>query len=58
MSLFSMVSCSLFLPIRPLFTVYSSIGTPRLIKLLKHYADVVSLDPANPMAIRTLVIEV
>lgn len=47
-----------FLPICPLFTVYSSIGTPRLIKLLKPYANAVPLDPANPMAIRTLVREV
>lgn len=49
---------ALFLPIRPLFAVYSSIGTPRFIKLLKPYADVVPLDPANPMAIRTLVREI
>ncbi|HGJ5860198.1 MAG TPA: bifunctional acyl-ACP--phospholipid O-acyltransferase/long-chain-fatty-acid--ACP ligase [Arsenophonus nasoniae] len=49
---------ALFLPIRPLFAVYSSIGTPHFIKLLKPYADVVPLDPANPMAIRTLVREI
>lgn len=46
-----------FYLLRPLFAIYLSIGTSRFIKLLKPYANVVPLDLANPMAIRTLVRE-
>ncbi|SUC78063.1 Bifunctional protein aas [Providencia stuartii] len=49
---------ALFLPIKPVFAVYSTVATPRMIKLLKPYADIVPLDPANPLGIRKLVKEV
>ncbi|MCE1695272.1 1-acyl-sn-glycerol-3-phosphate acyltransferase, partial [Enterobacter hormaechei] len=48
----------LFLPIKPVFAVYSNIATRGFLKFIKPYADVVPLDPTNPMAVRTLVKEV
>ncbi|MEY0233687.1 bifunctional acyl-ACP--phospholipid O-acyltransferase/long-chain-fatty-acid--ACP ligase [Providencia manganoxydans] len=52
------VLVALFLPIKPVFAVYSTFATPRMIKLLKPYVDIVPLDPANPLGIRQLVKEV
>ncbi|HBO24428.1 MAG TPA: bifunctional acyl-ACP--phospholipid O-acyltransferase/long-chain-fatty-acid--ACP ligase [Providencia sp.] len=57
-SLLDGVLVALFLPVKPVFAVYSTFATPRMIKLLKPYADIVPLDPANPLGIRTLVKEV
>ncbi|MCG3463552.1 bifunctional acyl-ACP--phospholipid O-acyltransferase/long-chain-fatty-acid--ACP ligase [Xenorhabdus bovienii] len=48
----------LFLPVKPVFAVYSHLATPAFLRLIKPYADVVPLDPNNPMAVRTLVKEV
>ncbi|CDG22143.1 Bifunctional protein aas [Includes: 2-acylglycerophosphoethanolamine acyltransferase; Acyl-[acyl-carrier-protein] synthetase] [Xenorhabdus poinarii G6] len=48
----------LFLPVKPVFAIYSSIATQRFFRFVKPYADVVPLDPTNPMAVRTLVKEV
>ncbi len=48
----------LFLPVKPVFAIYSSIATQRFFRFIKPYADVVPLDPTNPMAVRTLVKEV
>ncbi|MDC9593404.1 bifunctional acyl-ACP--phospholipid O-acyltransferase/long-chain-fatty-acid--ACP ligase [Xenorhabdus sp. IM139775] len=48
----------LFLPVKPVFAVYSNIATRGFLKFIKPYADVVPLDPTNPMAVRTLVKEV
>ncbi|CDH05946.1 bifunctional: 2-acylglycerophospho-ethanolamine acyl transferase (N-terminal); acyl-acyl carrier protein synthetase (C-terminal) [Xenorhabdus bovienii str. oregonense] len=48
----------LFLPVKPVFAVYSHLATPAFLRLIKSYADVVPLDPNNPMAVRTLVKEV
>ncbi len=31
----------LFLPVKPVFAVYSTVATPRMIKLLKPYADII-----------------
>ncbi|CDL83698.1 Bifunctional protein aas (Includes: 2-acylglycerophosphoethanolamine acyltransferase; Acyl-(acyl-carrier-protein) synthetase) [Xenorhabdus cabanillasii JM26] len=48
----------LFLPVKPVFAIYSNIATRSFLKFIKPYADVVPLDPTNPMAIRTLVKEI
>ncbi|MDC9621780.1 bifunctional acyl-ACP--phospholipid O-acyltransferase/long-chain-fatty-acid--ACP ligase [Xenorhabdus sp. XENO-7] len=48
----------LFLPVRPVFAVYSNLATPGFLRFIKSYADVVPLDPTNPMAVRTLVKEI
>ncbi|MDR0217470.1 MAG: bifunctional acyl-ACP--phospholipid O-acyltransferase/long-chain-fatty-acid--ACP ligase [Enterobacteriaceae bacterium] len=47
----------LFLPVKPVFAIYSNIATRSFQKFIKPYADIVPLDPTNPMAIRTLVKE-
>lgn len=52
------VLIALFLPVRPVFAVYSTVATPKMIKRLKPYADVVALDPKNPLGLRHLVREV
>ena len=52
------VLVALFLPVKPVFAVYSTFATPRMIKLLKPYVDIVPLDPANPLGLRRLVKEV
>lgn len=52
------VLIALFLPIKPVFAVYSTFATPKMIKRLKPYVDIVPLDPANPLGIRHLVREV
>lgn len=48
----------LFLPIKPVFAIYSNIATRSFFKFIKPYADIVPLDPTNSMAVRTLVKEV
>nr|WP_255711971.1 bifunctional acyl-ACP--phospholipid O-acyltransferase/long-chain-fatty-acid--ACP ligase [Xenorhabdus sp. PB30.3] len=48
----------LFLPGKPVFAIYSNIATKGFLKFIKPFADVVPLDPNNPMAIRTLVKEI
>ncbi|OTA17988.1 2-acyl-glycerophospho-ethanolamine acyltransferase [Xenorhabdus vietnamensis] len=48
----------LFLPVKPVFAIYSNIASRSFLKFIKPYADVVPLDPTNPMAVRTLVKEV
>ncbi|MBP6121917.1 bifunctional acyl-ACP--phospholipid O-acyltransferase/long-chain-fatty-acid--ACP ligase [Providencia sp.] len=52
------VLIALFLPVKPVFAVYSSFATPQMIKRLKPYADIIPLDPANPLGLRHLVKEV
>lgn len=52
------VLLGVFLPVRPVFAIYSGYIDHWLVKLAKRYVDFVPMDPTNPMAIKKLVRQV
>ncbi|MBK5073325.1 bifunctional acyl-ACP--phospholipid O-acyltransferase/long-chain-fatty-acid--ACP ligase [Budviciaceae bacterium CWB-B4] len=46
---------ALFLPVKPVFAVYSLYTERWFIRILMPYVDIVPLDPSKPMSIKTLV---
>lgn len=49
------VLLGVFLPVRPVFAIYSGYINHWLVRIAKRYVDFVPMDPTNPMAIKRLV---
>lgn len=47
-----------FLPVRPVFAIYSGYINHWLVKFAKRYVDFVPMDPTSPMAVKRLVREI
>lgn len=52
------VLLGVFLPVRPVFAIYSGYIEHWLVKIAKRYVDFVPMDPTNPLAIKQLVRQV
>lgn len=52
------VLLGVFLPIKPIFAIYSGYINHWLVRIAKHYVDFFPMDPTNPMAIKRLIREV
>ncbi|MGJ7114449.1 bifunctional acyl-ACP--phospholipid O-acyltransferase/long-chain-fatty-acid--ACP ligase [Morganella morganii] len=52
------VLLGLFLPTRPVFAMYTNYATPFFIRCLKPIADIIPVDPRNPLALRHLIREI
>lgn len=52
------VLLGLFLPIKPVFAIYSDVTERWFIRLLRSYIDFSPMNPSNPMAIKSLIREI
>ncbi|VFS53376.1 Bifunctional protein aas [Budvicia aquatica] len=49
------VLLGLFLPIKPVFAIYSNVTDRWFIRIIRPYIDFAPMDPSNPMAIKSLI---